>query len=258
MLSTLPIYVTSLDVFRCFPPIGRIPVSPRGFHSLSFCVSGKGDICTETYSGCSRPGSITFMPEGTRYTSIINDAREIIVIHFTTFGTLPSEPNIIIPTADKSLADDFTHLLNLFESLDSQDGFNCMARFYRLLGKLFDGEKFRSTVSGFDRRILPALNFIHNHYESPLAADCEYLAGLCGFTSAYLRRIFVKEYGLPTSTYIKQYRLNRAKTLLNSGYYSITEVAGRCGFDSPSYFAKEFRKYTGFTPLAFVRADIDG
>lgn len=257
MLNSIPLYVTSLDVFHCLPPTGRIQVPARGFHSLSLCLSGKGDICTANYSACSRPGSITFMPAGTNYTSIINDTREIIVIHFTIIGTLPDEPRVIIPTADDTIAADFTRLLEMFDSVNPEDSFACMSRFYRLLGKLFDGRGFRTAISGFDRRILPALNYIHEHYASHQAADIEYLASLCGFTSAYLRRIFVKEFGIPTSTYVKQFRLNRAKTLLNSGYYSVTEVAGRCGFDSPSYFAKEFRKYTGFTPQNFAMAEHD-
>ena len=46
-------------------------------------------------------------------------------------------------------------------------------------------------------------------------------------------------------------RLENAKALLRTGYYSVTETATRCGFDSVSYFSYTFRRETGVTPSAY-------
>ncbi len=255
MFTSDLLYVTQLDVMQCFPPRGRLAVRERNFHSLSLCLSGNGEISTDKLTLSSPPGSVLLMPQGVSYTSIIKDSREIIACHFHLSSPLSEEPQIIFPSQGRAIASDFTRLLELFESPTPADRFVCMSRFYQILSKLLNESDFHTMVSEFDRRLLPVIEYVHNHYDSAQAADVEYLASLAGFTSAYLRRLFIKEYGIPTSTYVKNYRLNRAKTLLNSGYYSVTEVAGRVGFDSPSYFAKEFRKYTGYSPQAFSKME---
>lgn len=43
-------------------------------------------------------------------------------------------------------------------------------------------------------------------------------------------------------------RLYYAKEYLNSGYYTVTEIAEKCGFDDVSYFVRFFRKRTGTPP----------
>jgi AraC-like DNA-binding protein len=42
--------------------------------------------------------------------------------------------------------------------------------------------------------------------------------------------------------------------LLETGLYSITEVAFRTGFESSSYFSAEFRRMTGRSPKDYRNA----
>jgi AraC-like DNA-binding protein len=51
--------------------------------------------------------------------------------------------------------------------------------------------------------------------------------------------------------YLKMRRLEQAATLLRQGI-RITEVAGRVGFTSSSYFAKCFKSCFGVLPKEFV------
>ena len=44
-----------------------------------------------------------------------------------------------------------------------------------------------------------------------------------------------------------------AKEYLNSGYYTVTEIAEKCGFDDVSYFVRFFKKQTGLTPGAYKK-----
>lgn len=48
-------------------------------------------------------------------------------------------------------------------------------------------------------------------------------------------------------------RLERAKDLLQTTYFKITEIAAECGFSSTNYFHRFFRKQTGLSPAAFRR-----
>lgn len=59
-----------------------------------------------------------------------------------------------------------------------------------------------------------------------------------------IRRITGKSY----SQYIREYRLERAKQLLQTHQYSIGEVAELVGFSTTSYFSESFRSFFGYVP----------
>ena len=65
---------------------------------------------------------------------------------------------------------------------------------------------------------------------------------------AYLSRLFRKETGLSLSESIAQQRIERAKKLLVETNDKISNIAEGLGYLHFSYFAKLFRKMTGYTP----------
>ena len=48
--------------------------------------------------------------------------------------------------------------------------------------------------------------------------------------------------------YLRELRLRKAALLLSEERISVTEAAGRCGFDDPAYFARLFKRTYGITP----------
>ena len=54
-----------------------------------------------------------------------------------------------------------------------------------------------------------------------------------------------------TSQFINNFRLEKAKELLNNGLQTISEIAFACGFSDPGYFSKLFTKKYGVSPLAY-------
>lgn len=59
---------------------------------------------------------------------------------------------------------------------------------------------------------------------------------------------FSKDTGKTIMQTLKSIRLEKAKHLLSNCDYSIEDIAWLCGYDSPSYFIKLFREFTGITP----------
>jgi AraC-like DNA-binding protein len=62
------------------------------------------------------------------------------------------------------------------------------------------------------------------------------------------RREWKKIYLETPLQYRDSIRLYYAKEYLNSGYYTVTEIAEKCGFDDVSYFVRFFKKKAGRTP----------
>ena len=63
---------------------------------------------------------------------------------------------------------------------------------------------------------------------------------------------FKNIYGSPINTYMRVYRMNQAAVLLKKERnLSVTEIAGKLGYDSPSKFSAAFKTVMGKTPLDY-------
>lgn len=76
----------------------------------------------------------------------------------------------------------------------------------------------------------------------------EDLAKEFGLNRSHLHRKLKNVTGQSISQFIREYRLRKAKILLEQKDYSAAEVAYKVGFNSPTYFSKSFHDYFGATP----------
>jgi len=80
------------------------------------------------------------------------------------------------------------------------------------------------------------------------------LAGICadvGISERSLRRRIRASTGMTWSEYLTVARVLRATSLLASTELGVIEIAMSVGFESPSGFARAFRRLTGTTPTAY-------
>jgi TolB-like protein/AraC-like DNA-binding protein len=69
-----------------------------------------------------------------------------------------------------------------------------------------------------------------------------------GLSRSQMHRRLLKITGLSASVFIRSVRLKKALELLKEGNLTVSEVAYRTGFSSPSYFNKCFHEQYGFPP----------
>jgi two-component system response regulator YesN len=112
----------------------------------------------------------------------------------------------------------------------------------------------RTTQSGAEQRRLGrrAVAYIHEHYPEPI--DRKGIAAFLGVSGDYFARCFHAETGLTFSTYLRRYRLQRARQLLIEGTMNITEVALAAGFSDSNYFTRLFRQELGVPPSVYRRS----
>jgi len=71
---------------------------------------------------------------------------------------------------------------------------------------------------------------------------------------AYLSREFSKYFdNLSFGDYIRKLRIDKAKSLMDTTDYSLTEVAYLTGFSDQSHFTRIFKKQTGENPSVYKR-----
>ncbi|RDY33060.1 helix-turn-helix domain-containing protein [Lachnotalea glycerini] len=67
-----------------------------------------------------------------------------------------------------------------------------------------------------------------------------------------MKNCFKNVYGSPINTYMRVYRMNQAAVLLKKqSHMSITDIAGKVGYDSPGKFSAAFKKVIGKSPLEY-------
>jgi len=74
-----------------------------------------------------------------------------------------------------------------------------------------------------------------------------------GLSTRTLNRLFLREFGLPPQRVLALLRVSKARELLASGRYSVTETSWEVGYGSLSQFIAVFRQVTGQLPSEFAR-----
>ena len=87
--------------------------------------------------------------------------------------------------------------------------------------------------------------------ESTLSIDELSLA--VGYSRAYIFREFKKATGKTVMAYFTKLKVEAAKQYLREGDYTVKQIAERLSFDTPNYFSKTFKRYTGMTPMAYKK-----
>lgn len=90
------------------------------------------------------------------------------------------------------------------------------------------------------------LNYIHQHYAEDITRTT--LSDLVYLNPDYMARLFKKQTQKSIVNYITEYRIEKAKELLNSPDIPVATVASKVGYGNYSYFSKLFKDVTSYTP----------
>lgn len=74
------------------------------------------------------------------------------------------------------------------------------------------------------------------------------LARACHLSQSYFSRAFLQTLGMPPHRYLLHRRIDRAKSLMNTGSEPLPVVAKLCGFATQSHFTRVFTAIEGVSP----------
>lgn len=94
-----------------------------------------------------------------------------------------------------------------------------------------------------------AVDYIRANYSSRITI--EGISKNLGIDRRYFSRIFTRHAGVSPQRYLVDYRLERAKSLLSTGAYTVGEVATSVGYDDIFAFSKIFKKKYGVSPSKY-------
>nr|WP_243647908.1 helix-turn-helix domain-containing protein [Cricetibacter osteomyelitidis] len=123
---------------------------------------------------------------------------------------------------------------------------------YYYLLKNEQGGRLRELVSegSHTRRIAKSTQWIEQHFAESLSIDT--LADMAGMSVSGFHHHFKNITSMSPLQYQKAFRLTEAKRLIQSKQCSVTQAAFQVGYESPSQFSREYKRYFGVAPKSAV------
>jgi two-component system response regulator YesN len=126
-----------------------------------------------------------------------------------------------------------------------------------LAGNISSVIKAMETPSGESEAVYNIKNFIARTYSDP-GLSIKDISVYAHLSTSYMCTMFKNETGRTLNQYITEFRMARAKDLLDDPRNKIVEVAGQVGYNDSNYFSKTFRKAFGMSPSEYREQSAPG
>ena len=230
----------------------------RALNNLSFFKLEKKVLTEETVSRFKKECDVLLINENIRKlnqlmcTGTLNDiCRQVDFIYF---HQVRQSLNYSLFQIANSFVENVLLLLSsvydITIDLRNPDDFEDLDSFVSFLKQIIRGiTKLRDQKESYSYDIILVLSYIKSNYRKDLSLNV--LSEYVGVSSTYLSRQFNIQVGTSLPDYINQYRVEKAKSLLQQTALSINEISAEVGIDSPRYFTQIFKKYCGCTPQSY-------
>lgn len=227
-------------------------ITARTFCALSYRIDSDTQIISHNKNLNINSGDITFFPPNTPY-SRIAERDKLIAVHFETFDDFTNQICVFTPTDKEKYRNLFFEILRIYN--DKKPGFHYEA--CSVLNKIFmniyaDRSPF---LHNHSEKFITAKDFMNKNYSNPQLTTAD-IAKACNISEGYLRKIFKKESGISPKRFLNKIRVQHAVSLINSGFYYISEVSEMVGFYDPKYFSTVYKKYAASSPKSYTTDNI--
>ena len=148
--------------------------------------------------------------------------------------------------------DNFLELLNVFQTLSSQDITNrelLIKHFYCDMLKVLQSKKISTLNENHPAWLQEFLNKIHS--SQYIGMRVEQIYGLSNFSHVYLLKQFKAYMDETLIGYLTKIRMEYAASLLVTTDFKLIDISSRIGYDSLSHFLRLFKKYYGMSPTEY-------
>lgn len=250
--STLPVYVTGIGV-DTVPDLSTR--STTRYPHIIMTVSGRGSCVVDGEVYELTPGRVFYADRDVEYMMRPSGANWKVNWVMFEYGLMLFAESLFTSSRvsyfslhdTEDVSEVFRSIYDAISLDNFYGGFTASALLYQLIIRLN-----RDVTMAPEQKVNPAvaaiLTYINEHYAEEITLEklCKAAGGL---SEQYLCRLFKQTMGMRPVEYILKKRINIAHSYLEKTDMPIAEVAERTGFHNTSYFYRNFKKFTGTSPL---------
>ncbi len=243
-------------------------------YELVFVKNGKGELHIDSTRTMYSDGVLVFLGGDIPHADFGNrdnpDNEEIVIQFkkefleeklkvFPEFSSIKKliEKSKHVLLFDTSVKSKLEKKFRKFKGLENQGKLVNLLTILHLLSQEMSFEMIRPTLSleNFKRsdvqRLEQVFEYVNEHYAQTISI--EQIAERLGFTPNSFCRFFKKMTQKKFVGFVNEYRIRKAVELFSEANRNISDVMYKSGFNDPSYFSRQFKKYQGTTPTAYLR-----
>lgn len=238
--------------------------SRQDLHSLLFLIvtSGQGALTYKAHTWQLRQGDCAWIDCTLPYSheSSLSSPWELKWVHFYgkdapefyTQFLLQNSPCVFTPGNPAVFNGCLSALHLLHKNNDPYKELLSHRYLTELCTSCFPESKKRlSDTNSVRDKLIQIRDYIFSHYAEKISLDG--LSQIFFISKYHLVREYRKAFGVTPGNDLIACRISHAKSLLRFDTRNIEEIAALCGFHSPAYFIRMFKRIENMTPLEYRR-----
>ena len=237
--------------YRNYPKGYSLTVKSRGSHGLTLILSGELEMTLPDRKITAREGDMLLQRAGDAYGLHCNSDGGVkyIVISYQADcdeALLSLLPDRFFSTEHLNrYRHAFENVTRVFSSFGVCHKPLLRALVQEILCNIIR-DNYPNILSSEKNPVEYAKQYMEQYFNRDLSAD--HIAAVVGVSPSYLRTLFQKSEGISPIRYLNRIRVERAKEMLSSGMFALSEVAAACGFENVYYFNRVFKNHVGISP----------
>lgn len=223
----------------------------RNFSVLSYRYFGETEFNQEGNSVKIEEAQVVFIPPDTVYSQSSSKDEILTAIHFNSNYPIFERITPIKTNENSEIKNLFIKLAELSAG-GKENHLESLSLFYSLLKILF-GKDTDNMKPDCPKALKEAINIFNSRFYSKKVCVSS-VADSLNVSGSYLRHIFSVYLGISPAKYLLRLRIDNAKRLLESGYYSVSEISEMCGYQDPKTFSVAFKGATGKSPVQYIKS----
>lgn len=231
---------------------------PRSSNGLVLFTEGSITYHFGTQNLFAKAGDMLIVPKDTIYSGkkTVGVRTSFYVVDFFTDPNTPlsnfSLPYVFTPSNFEMLESKFKSLLKVWQSFDPTKKLTAKSRLYSLISEIMQQYIKKPLETSNYSRAEKIFEYIDQNYWDANLSVVK-LSKKFFISTSTLRRIFLSSQSKTPTEYITEVRIRNAKNMLAYDNLSINEISEKCGFASPHYFCRIFKKQTQKSPSQYKK-----
>lgn len=262
-LARMPFSVENVTMMRSIVTPPSSFKCRKGWRKIDrFFYVIHGTFTANTYKGnkvVARPGEMLYLPGDVEYESewLLGTKCEYISLECSFLSNdgcellLGDDMFLIVRDTTEKYFKIMLKMYEYFSSNSLSSNTRTLSCVYSFIADIIeDTEKNESQFTNEISSIHKGVIYIEENYKNNISIG--EIAKLCNVSESTFRRKFNQRFGMSPHDYVDNLKVQKAKELLESGMYTVKEVADFLNFYDTSHFNKFFKRHCSVPPSRYI------